>query len=83
MSVLTEFPYLAGHFIKKLLLEQNTEKIEEDIIFSTVKVNILALTKTSFQGQNPRKHSNIAHCYITNYQSHFMFNSFNFDAKIV
>ena len=81
MSVLAECPYLAGHVIKKLLFEQNTEKLEEDI--STVKVNILALTKTSFQGQNPRKHSNIAHCYITNYQSHCMLNSFNFGAKIV
>lgn len=81
MSVLTECPYLAGHVIKKLLFEQNIEKLEEDI--STVKVNILALTKTSFQGQNPRKHSNIAHCYITNYQSHCMLNSFDFGAKIV
>ena len=55
--------------------------MEEDI--STVKGKILALTKTSFQGQNHRKHSNIAHCYINNYQSHSMLNSFNFDAKIV
>ena len=67
--------------MKKLLLEQNTEKMEEDI--STVKGKILALTKTSFEGQNHRKHSNIAHCYINNYQSHSMLNSFNFDAKIV